>query len=82
MQPDHVREQRSRWRIGSVCLACPTRLCDGAAPLRLDQDIASSVMARRRSSRSVGEGPPSPTLRPVEEVASLAALDLAGLRVQ
>ena len=45
-------------------------------------------MARRRSSRSVGEGPPSPALRPVEEsalreaVASLAALDPAGLRLQ
>ncbi len=45
-------------------------------------------MARRRSSRSVGEGPSSPALRPIEEealreaVASLAALDLAGLRLQ
>ena len=45
-------------------------------------------MARRRSSRSAGEGPPSPRLRPVEEaalreaVANLATLDLAGLRLQ
>ena len=45
-------------------------------------------MGRRRSSRSAGEGPPSPTLRPVEEaalgeaVANLATLDLAGLRLQ
>src|SRR5208283_5428801 len=45
-------------------------------------------MARQRSSRGAGEGPSSPALRPIEEealreaVASLAALDLAGLRLQ
>jgi hypothetical protein len=45
-------------------------------------------MARRRSSRGVGEGPSLPTPRPVEEAAlrealsSLEALDLAGLRLQ
>ena len=37
--------------------------------LRLDQDIASSVMARRRSSRGVGEGASSPALRPIAEAA-------------
>ena len=45
-------------------------------------------MARRRSSRGVGEGMSSPARRPVEEselrkgVANLATVDLAGLRLQ
>ena len=56
--------------------------------LRLDQDVASRVMGRRRSSRGAGEGPSSPALRPIEEaalreaVANLATLDLAGLPLQ
>jgi Protein of unknown function (DUF2924)/Protein of unknown function (DUF3489) len=66
----------------------PTRVSDGAASLPFVQDIASSVMARRRSSRGAGEGLSSLAQGPVDEselreaVANLATLDLTGLRLQ
>ncbi len=87
-----VIEPPSRAHVdgGSDLSASPVRPVSGggAAPLRLDQDIAGGVMARRQSPSSAGDGPSLPAPRHVEEaalseaVASLAALDLAGLRVQ
>ena len=62
-------------------------ICDGHASVPREQDATSRVMARRRSS-GAGKGLLLPARRPVEEavlreaVANLAALDLAGVRLQ